>query len=300
MASLNAGPEYYAAEERFRNAKAFEEKLEALQEMERYCPKHKSAESILRVIRSKRAQLIREHAKEEIRKKLQKGGKGEFVKKQGGAQIALVGFPNSGKTALFNALCGLKMPSTSSPFETTKLEPGMWLHNNVQVQVLDTPSINEQVKSRIFAYSQTADLVIIVLDSSQKLEEQKKFFEYNNPIFLKQRPAIFIDVKQECPSWKKECLQPLKERLYKQLGLVRVYTKSPRGEADFSRPIVLHNDNRTVAEAAKEIHKDLYRNLEYGRVWGPSARFPGMRVSADHDLQDGDVLELHMREPKQS
>jgi ribosome-interacting GTPase 1 len=46
----------------------------------------------------------------------------------------------------------------------------------------------------------------------------------------------------------------------------------------------------TVADAAHTIHHDIGRSCTGGRVWGPSARFPGQHVGRNHLLVDGDQL----------
>ena len=46
-------------------------------------------------------------------------------------------------------------------------------------------------------------------------------------------------------------------------------------------------------ELAQHVHKDLVRGLKYGMLWGQSSKFEGQHVGKDHELSDGDVIELH-------
>jgi ribosome-interacting GTPase 1 len=48
----------------------------------------------------------------------------------------------------------------------------------------------------------------------------------------------------------------------------------------------------TVQEVADLIHHELAESLRFARVWRPGI-YDGQHVGADHDLADGDVLELH-------
>ncbi|MGC8850664.1 MAG: GTPase [Candidatus Micrarchaeia archaeon] len=292
LASLNAGPEYYAAEARYQQAKTYEEKMAALEEMLRHCPKHKGSQSILSEIRDKMARLRKERETEAKKKAARKTG-GEFVRKQGGAQIVLIGFANAGKTALFNVLTGLSAPSTHTPFETVKPEPGMMNYNKVQIQVIDTPSITESDKARIFALARNADLVVVIT-TPEKESDEKTFWEHNLPIFLKETRKIVLRQRVDYDACDPESVNNLKKRLYDALEIIRVFTKAPREKAETEKPIVLKK-GATVADAAKEIHKDFARQLDFARVWG-STRFPGQRVSAEYVLQDGDVFELHLKQ----
>ena len=100
--STNQPPEYLAAEKRYSVAKNNREKIEALEEMIRTMPKHKSAEKMRANIRSRYKKL-----KENIEKeRQQKKGRGFqlSVKKEADAQICLVGTTQSGKSMLLNKL----------------------------------------------------------------------------------------------------------------------------------------------------------------------------------------------------
>jgi hypothetical protein len=80
-------------------------------------------------------------------------------------------------------------------------------------------------------------------------------------------------------------------KLFELLGIVRVYTKQP-GKKAAVEPIVARRRLK-VGDLAKTIHSDFYKRFKYARVWGPSAKFESERVGLDHELADGDVVQLH-------
>jgi ribosome-interacting GTPase 1 len=79
--------------------------------------------------------------------------------------------------------------------------------------------------------------------------------------------------------------------LFRELGIVRVYTKAPGRPPDRDRPFTLRR-GQTVEDVARLVHRDLAQSLKYARVWGESG-FDGQHVGRDHPLADGDVVELH-------
>jgi ribosome-interacting GTPase 1 len=84
--------------------------------------------------------------------------------------------------------------------------------------------------------------------------------------------------------------EQLKQVVFEQLEVVRVYAKPPGEPADMERPFVLKKGS-TVAELARMIHRDFYEKLKSARVWG-STVFEGQMVQRDYLLQDGDIVEL--------
>jgi len=89
-------------------------------------------------------------------------------------------------------------------------------------------------------------------------------------------------------------LGKLGELIFKELEIIRVYTKSPTsGVSD--KPLILRR-GATVLDVAKRIHKDFIENFHYARVWGPSSKYPGERVGLDHILMDKDIVEIHLKE----
>src|SRR5512146_915938 len=79
--------------------------------------------------------------------------------------------------------------------------------------------------------------------------------------------------------------------LFRNLGVVRVYTKTPGHPADRHRPFTLRS-GQTVEDVARLVHKDVAHSLRYARVWGKSG-FDGQQVGREHRVADGDVVELH-------
>lgn len=291
MASLNASPEYYKAEWKYSEAKTTEDKLEALQEMLKFAPKHKAAHSVLQEIKHKIARFRKEQTKDAVKAKQRKSSGGEFVKKQG-VQIALLGWPNAGKTALLNGLCNLKMSSTTSPFETAKPQPGAWVFEKVQIQVIDLPSVTPENKGRVYGLARPADLAVVIIDPDQNVKAQEGFFKdlRKEKIFF----CISKSGRQEgFYSYDVRLLDSLKKKIFDSLDVIRVFTKSPKEKPDTDHPVVLFKRKRTVIDAAKEIHKD-FASLKYARVWG-STKFPGQQVSGDYELEDNDVIELHLK-----
>jgi hypothetical protein len=87
-------------------------------------------------------------------------------------------------------------------------------------------------------------------------------------------------------------LEQFKHELYSRLDAIRIYSKPPGKEPDFSTPFVLEKGS-TVVDFARKVHKDFYEKLKSARLWG-SAVHDGQMVSRDYVLQDGDVVELHL------
>ena len=88
-------------------------------------------------------------------------------------------------------------------------------------------------------------------------------------------------------------LDKIGEILFKTLNLIRVYTKQPN-KGPSPTPLVLRK-GATVYDVAEHIHKDFVKYFKYAKIWGPSAKYPGMRVGLEHQLEDGDIVEIHLK-----
>jgi ribosome-interacting GTPase 1 len=87
-------------------------------------------------------------------------------------------------------------------------------------------------------------------------------------------------------------LPELGKRLFETLDIARVYTKEPNAPTASPEPFVIKNGT-TIGELSRQIHSTLFRQFRYARVWGKSVSYPGERVGIDHELSDGDTVEIH-------
>jgi ribosome-interacting GTPase 1 len=87
-------------------------------------------------------------------------------------------------------------------------------------------------------------------------------------------------------------LDDLRNVIFDSLQLIRVYAKPPGEDPDLSTPFVLQMGG-TVADFASKVHLDFYKNLKHARVWGTGV-FDGQMVGREHELHDGDIVELRM------
>ncbi|RSN72562.1 TGS domain-containing protein [Candidatus Methanodesulfokora washburnensis] len=83
----------------------------------------------------------------------------------------------------------------------------------------------------------------------------------------------------------------LGEYILKELNLIRVYTKS-KAEKGFSERALVVRRGTTAREVARIIHKDLYENFRYAKVWSKRLPYSPMRVGPDFELEDGDAIEI--------
>lgn len=83
----------------------------------------------------------------------------------------------------------------------------------------------------------------------------------------------------------------LGEYILKELNLIRVYTKS-KAEKGFSERALVVRRGTTAREIARIIHKDLYENFKYAKVWSKRLPYSPMRVGPDFELEDGDAIEI--------
>jgi ribosome-interacting GTPase 1 len=86
-------------------------------------------------------------------------------------------------------------------------------------------------------------------------------------------------------------LDTLKDRIWSELGLIRVYTKRKGELPGFSEALILR-EGSTVEQACDSIHRTLSEQFRYGLVWGQSAKHKPQRVGLTHVLAEGDVLSI--------
>jgi uncharacterized protein len=159
----NLSPEYKKAEQAFRGAHEARERLACLKEMLRTIPKHKGTEHIQADIKSRMRQLTGEL--NTPHKGPTRSGAAHVVRREGAAQICLIGPPNSGKSSLHTLLTGSKTEIGPFPYTTREPLPGMLPFEDIAFQLVDLPPIcAEHMEPWIAELLQSADAAWLVVD----------------------------------------------------------------------------------------------------------------------------------------
>ena len=325
----NLTPQYLEAEAKFKQAKTVPEKINALEVMMAVIPKHKGTEKIRGQLKSRMAKL-----KEELQKRptLAKAEQAYNIKKEGSAQVVLLGLPNSGKSSLFSKLTQAFSEIGDYPFTTQKPIPGMMKFENLQIQLVDTPPLQlDHIEPGFPNLLRNADVLLVMLDltedpvvqmetlqglldemriktvgqgsfpsldtgwvSKRALVLMNKCDKKNameacrtfEPRFGSILPILVISAAEEMN------LEELKKEIYQILDIIRVYTKVPGKTADFAEPVILKKGS-TIEDVALSVHKDFMAKFRYAKIWG-SGKFDGQMVKRDFEVNEGDVIELHI------
>jgi len=322
----NLPPQYFEAEKTFRQAKTNAEKIAALEEMLAIMPKHKGTDHLKADLRRRIAKLSQSDKKAATQRA------SLIVQKEGAAQVLVVGLPNTGKSQLVNMLTNATPAVADYPFTTGTTIPGMMEFENIQIQLIDTPPLVAGSNQPLLPPNLIrADAILIVIDLTDdpltqmeavtneltrmridigiKIDDEEKLGTYHkkktlvigNKIDITEARQNF-GVMQELYQDKIQMtaisaktgieLEDLKQRVFRLLNIIRVYTKTPGQKPDMDDPIVLARGS-TLSDAATEIHKDFQAKLKFARVWG-SGKHDGVMVKREHVLQDGDIIELHV------
>ncbi len=84
------------------------------------------------------------------------------------------------------------------------------------------------------------------------------------------------------------------EKLGSEMDIIRVYTKEPSEKNPSKKPFTIKKGS-TILDLTKKIHSDFYKQFSYAKVWSKRLRFSPQKVGGTFTLQDGDVVEIHMR-----
>jgi ribosome-interacting GTPase 1 len=161
----NVSPEYKKAEEAYRKAREPKDRLDCLKQMLSTIPKHKGTEHLQADIKSRIKDLTEELAGP--KKGGKRSGPALALRPEGAAQVALLGPPNSGKSALHLRVTGSRAQSGPGPFITQFPEPGMLPFEDIAFQLLDLPSMTPEHSPPWIASSlQSCDAALLVVDLS--------------------------------------------------------------------------------------------------------------------------------------
>lgn len=101
-------------------------------------------------------------------------------------------------------------------------------------------------------------------------------------------PDICISAEQKIKT------EEVKELIFKKLEFIRIYCKEIGKKADMAVPLIMRKGN-TLRDVCLKLHKDFVNKFKFARIWGKSAKFPGMVLrKLEHVAQDNDIVEIHL------
>ncbi|MGZ5382456.1 MAG: GTPase [Acidimicrobiia bacterium] len=337
----NLTPEYKKAEAAFKRAGEPRERLELLRTMLRALPKHKGTDHLQADIKTRIKELTDELAGP--KKGGARRGPPTSFRREGAAQLALIGPPNTGKSTLHARLTGSHAQIGEYPFTTQFPQPGMMPYEDISFQVIDLPAISAEHPIPWIANAvQPADACLLVVDlceagcmeravTARNLLAERKVVispgwpgdagaarlpaDHEGDPFTIRLPTLMIvnktdqvaDPKAEIEIFAEltelrfpwfavsattgDGLDEIGPWLFARLGIVRVYSKAPGKPPDLDRPYTIGHGG-TVLEVAELVHREIAESLKFARLWRQGI-YEGQPVGGEHELQDGDVVELH-------
>jgi ribosome-interacting GTPase 1 len=328
----NLTPEYLEAEERFKQAKGDEEKLACLEEMLRVIPKHKGTEKMRKDIKTRISKLktklvspkktaggrrraidhVEKHGAAQI---ILLGppncGKSSLLRTVTAAEPEIADYPYTTR----RPQPGMMLFETVQ-FELVDLPPiapdyyENWMTNiirNSDVILLMADLAAADMLEGIDAVVGKLDELKMILIRKEIPEEYagsqfcKRTFIAANKCDLPEADDN-LDILRDLYAERFDIIpiscvdrtnvERVKGHIFDILQVIRVYTKTPGHDVDYSDPIVLPIGS-TVEDAAFVIHKDFAHKLQYARLWG-EGKFDGQRVTSKFELADRDIVEFHI------
>jgi small GTP-binding protein len=226
------------------------------------------------------------------------------VRREGAAQIALVGPPNAGKSSLLQALSAIQIRTGDYAFTTTRPVAATTRLGGVLVQLVEIPGLIEGAAEdrgggrSLLGVLRNADAILFCHACDRPLEELETVRHEVTAAGI-ELPALVAATKcdaappPEHPELRvvavsvldDSSLDRLREELWAMTGLVRVHLR------DGGDPVALQPP-ATVLDVADTIHHELRESCTGARIWGPSARFPSQQVGREYELSDGDTVEV--------
>jgi hypothetical protein len=237
------------------------------------------------------------------------------VRREGAAQVALVGPPNVGKSSLLQALSEIQIKTGDYPFTTLRPVPALTRIGGVLVQLVEIPGLiggasEDRGGGRaLLGVLRSADAIIYCCRAGADPTElaivraEVELARIDKPGFIavtradEAGPDDLARLAGAFPGLELvpvsildgPSLDVFREATWRLIGLLRVRLRN--NGTIHPEPIALR-PGATVADVADAVHHDLAMTFGGALVWGPSARFDGQRVGREHPVADGDVVEI--------
>ena len=328
----NLPPQYLEAERRYREAKSIPEKIKALESMLAIMPKHKGTDKLRGQLRSKLSKLKSESEKkggagrkgslftvkrEGIAQALVLGltnvGKSQLVLALTNANPEVADYPVTTR----KPIPGM-MPFENIQIQLVDVPPinfeigEAWLSpmaRNADILIIMVDLSGDPLTQAEEVLARLEDIRIkpIGVEGEVIHSGEAAIFEPRRALIVANK--VDLDGAEEREGMLRERygrsfpvfslsaqrgigLEDLRRGMFEALEIVRVYTKPPGKEPEFSEPVILKKGS-TVEDAANSVHKDFVSKMKFARIWG-SEKYQGQMVKRDYVLEDGDVIEFHI------
>ncbi len=328
----NLTPDYRAAEQRYREAREPRQRLDALREMLRLVPKHKGTDHLQADLKSRIKELSDQLTGP--RKAGARTGPATVIHREGAAQVALLGPPNSGKSALHRRLTGSRAVSEPYPFATQHPEPGMLGVHDVALQLVDLPSLSRELPVPWIGEAlHQADAALLVVDLSDPdsldsvpglhalladrgVRLTSRWRSEDRPMFEAALPTVLVAAKSDLlsdPGAEVAAFEELEAFDYESVAVSAVTGEGCDliGPLLFERLGIIRVYTKepgqppdltrpfTVMPGATVVDVAGLVHRDFVDSFR-SARlwgrsgYDGSRVGRDHRVADGDIIELHI------
>lgn len=301
---VNAHPEYIYAEKEFYAAENDQDRVEALEEMIKWLPSHKGAETLRKQIKTRYKKLKEKLNKE--KQKVKARGRAQKGIKKGDMQAALLGLTNSGKSSILKIITNANPIIASYGFTTKQPEQGIMNCKTCQIQIVDLPPIGAESFDK--GVINTADTILLVVEKIHEIKELEQVLKKakGKKIVIFNKIDLFdAETKRKIKETLRskrynfaivstktgEGIDDLKEKIFKSFNKIRIYTKQPEQKQHDNEPVILH-PKATVEQVAEKILHGFSRNIKKTKIWGPSSKYSGQQVGLKHVLKDKDVVEF--------
>lgn len=179
-------------------ASSIEEKISALEEYLACIPKHKGTEKLCAMLRRKLSRLRSELERSKQSRKFVHR-ESLLVKKEGDAQVVLLGFTNAGRSSLLAKLTSAKPHVAAYPYTTQRPIPGMMNYEGVRIQLVEAPALDapDKLAGLAVTLARNCDLVTLVLDASSRVQENLRkimiMLEERGILPLGRKPPVIVE-----------------------------------------------------------------------------------------------------------
>jgi len=237
------------------------------------------------------------------------------VRREGAAQVALVGPPNVGKSSVLQALSEIQIRTGDYAFTTLRPVPALTRIGGVLVQLVEIPGLIEGANEdrgggrALLGVLRSADAIVYCVRAGSSPDELRVVMHevteagIETPAFIAVTRAdeaspeavgtlvaafphhvvVAVSVLDE------SSLDRFRDEVWRLTGLIRVRLRV--ADSVDEEPLALHPP-ATVVDVADLVHHELAAAAIGARIWGPSARFDAQRVGREHVVADGDVVEI--------